>query len=57
MRIEETKIHMARTLRECIAYVVRDCDEAGFHEAAYHLRRAMEELEKPDAKPLRSAAT
>lgn len=44
--MKETQAHIAKTLRQCIAYVVRDSDEAGLHEASYHLRRAMEELEK-----------
>ncbi|MEO0412871.1 MAG: hypothetical protein AAF221_13645 [Pseudomonadota bacterium] len=55
--MKQTELHVAKTLRQCVAYVVQDCDEAGFHEASYHLRRAMEELDKLDnSQPVGAAA-
>ncbi|MEM7569974.1 MAG: hypothetical protein AAF337_09270 [Pseudomonadota bacterium] len=54
--MQERELTIARTLKECIAYVVRDCDEAGFHDAAYHLRRAIEELDHMRASEAGKAA-
>lgn len=42
---ENDKTFVARTLKECVGYVLKDCEEAGFSLAAIHLRIAMQELE------------
>lgn len=39
---------IARTLKECVGYVLKDCEDAGFDVAALHLRIAMSELRALD---------
>lgn len=52
------KPFVARTLKECIGYILTDCEEAGFSLASIHLRIAMQELEanEPQALPQSKAA-
>lgn len=50
---ENEKNVVARTLKECVGYVLKDCEEAGFSLAAIHLRIAMQELDT--ATPVQQA--
>ena len=38
------KALIARTLKECVGYLLKDCEDAGFNSAAIHLRIAVDEL-------------
>lgn len=39
------KLTVARTLKECVGYLLKDCEDAGFSTAAVHLRIAVQELQ------------
>lgn len=43
------KLNVARTLKDCIEYLVKDCEDAGFSSAAIHLHRAADELKDAGA--------
>ncbi|MEM6681128.1 MAG: hypothetical protein AAF607_02700 [Pseudomonadota bacterium] len=40
-----TKTHIAKTLKECVGYLLQDCEDAGFSLASIHLKIAYEELD------------
>jgi len=51
------KAHIAKSLRECIGYVLKDCEETGFSLAAIHLKIAMEESDASASLLEQSATT